>query len=316
MANSYLLDLPSWPLALPLPANALLLLYDFGTDEEYSIVPGQVGSGGSGGGGGGGTVIGLRAQCFTAQGLRTCGPFLFDAVPGPFALKRIDNIASMSGQVNYRDPTRADIWIAGLIRYSASATPIALADLLNQLSDDIADIPPAALVLGGELLLRVTPIDTSLSASFLFDGAAAGLVSGRSMTYRVNYTGPPVGNLMPNSQFVDSTIFGVTGAGGGVDIVVGGGQAATVNSNTGNAVLYVTLTLAAGTYRLTVGVLSLDLGTINVDIQSPIGTTPQGGFITSDGEATFDFTVPSGQCLFQFVGMREAVLNHVYLVKL
>lgn len=262
-----------------------------------------------------GPAASLRAQCFTVQGLRTCGPFLFDAAPGPLALKVFDNVASLSGQVNYRDPTRPDIWNAGTVRYSPDATPASVAALLTTLSSDLAAIPAAGLALGGELLLRVTAIDTAISSSFLFDGLAAGLVSGRSLNYRQNYTGPPVGNLFSNSQFTDSSSWSITGSGTGW--AVGGGQMVTVNNNPNGEYPYRNITLAAGNYRIILGVTALNSGSLNITAESPVGyPRVLNQFITTVGEQSFDFTVPDGNCLFQLFGGQDAALNHIYLLKI
>ena len=260
----------------------------------------------------------LRAQCFTPAGLSTVGPFLFDAPLGPLTLKVFDNVASMSGQVNYRDPARDHIWNAGTVRYSTDATPTALAALLTTLSTDIALMPAAGMALGGELLLKVKPLDTGLSSSFLLDGAAAGVVVGRSAVYRQPYTGPPPGNQMTNSQFADATGWSQTGS--GMDWVIGSGQAGTVNGNAGNSTFYRALELPAGDYTLIVGILSMTLGSVNLDIQCPIGAPPvYNQFITNEGDTSIDFTIPAGipagRTLFQFTGARELVFNHIYLLE-
>ncbi|MGI4865430.1 MAG: hypothetical protein ACRYFZ_16020 [Janthinobacterium lividum] len=255
------------------------------------------------------------SQHQTFANLRLTSILFWNTLPASLLLATITNVARIAAQVNYQDPANPGVWLVVPARISTSASPADLADLATGLLADMATVPAAALAIAAELQLLTYPLDSAQEAAFFLDGLGGGQYPARTGYFRTVYTGPPQGNLVQNSQFVDSSYWnsGDGSVGASSNATVGNGQLVfTAN----NGYSYQRINIQPGTYELRVGVLNIDPGgSVRILTEIPAGATYGDVSYYGPGNyAGYQFTWPGGTMQVRVIGTVNAVLGHLYLL--
>ncbi|MGI4866146.1 MAG: hypothetical protein ACRYFZ_19635 [Janthinobacterium lividum] len=261
------------------------------------------------------TTTARPSQHQTFANLRLTSILFWNTLPASLLLATITNVARIAAQVNYQDPANPGVWLVVPARISASASTADLADLATGLLADMATVPAAALAIAAELQLLTYPLDSAQEAAFFLDGLGGGQYPARTGYFRTVYTGPPQGNLVQNSQFVDSSYWnsGDGSVGLSSNATVGNGQLVfTAN----NGYSYQRINIQPGTYELRVGVLNIDPGgSVRILAEIPAGATYGDVSYYGPGNyASYQFTWPGGTMQVRVIGTTNAVLGHLYLL--
>ncbi|MGI4735244.1 MAG: hypothetical protein ACRYG7_08710 [Janthinobacterium lividum] len=255
----------------------------------------------------------LISQHTTFDSQRITGPMQFQTRPSRLAIKVISNVAMIAAQVNYRDTNRDGIWIVGPVRNSLSTGPTDLAEMLQEVLADINAVPNDSLAIAAELILRTQPIDPRLESDFFLFGMRSTDYFGRTDFFRTNYTGPPLGNIINNSQFIDAGAWQIPYSG----VQIGGGQAYFIGRTYGDrwSVTYQMLVAQADSYIINMNVQQLDAGALTVRIRDPYNQVILQVSVFAPGENSWECTLGvSGQIeveLFTFdSGM---IVSHLFM---
>jgi hypothetical protein len=154
--------------------------------------------------------------------------------------------------------------------------------MLQEVLADINAVPNDSMAIVAKLILRTQPIDPKLESDFFLLGMRSTDYFGRIGFFRTNYTGPPLGNSINNSQFMEAGAWQVPYSG----VQIGGRQTYFFGRTDTDrwTVTYQNIVAQAGSYLVNLNIQQLDAGALTVRIRDPYNQVILQASVFAPGE--------------------------------